>query len=369
MSRMTSILANCSVVLGSVILVFLSLEAFLWIDGAVHTVQLPPPVAAIPAPSPEFDEEIVVPPDLVAAAESLLQVVSMPEAWKRRRTEVAGAAFAEYWQGVLEIYNPERMRWATPFPAKREDLYRVMVVGDSLTYGDGLAEEWRFSSLLDRWMNQQFRIEFLNLGADGLQSEDILRVVHKYLPVLKPNLVLYAVCINDFLPSGRGEYYYTTAYPFLLPDRMKDFLIRHTTTGAFLSEHYDGALRRLHLRADFFDDVLKDFDGYQGRFARDVAEINRTIVAAGLPPLVAIVVVQYPSYGGRSHQLAKIAEAALVQAGAVVIPTEDYFRRFHGKAMAISRWEGHPNEVANYIWARMMAKELRARPDLALFKR
>jgi len=216
-------------------------------------------------------------------------------------------------------------------------------------------------------LNEEFRIELLNLGADGLQSEDVLRVIKKYLTVLKPDLVIYAVCINDFLPSGRGQYDYY--YPFPLPEVLKNFFVQNTRTGAFLNEQYDGALRRLHLRRDFFDDVLSDLEGYQRRFASDVAEMNRTIRSAGLPSLVAIVLDQYPSYGDRGYRMAKIAESALTRAGAQVIEIEDYYRRYHGQAMNISRWEGHPNEVANYIWASMLGKELRARPDLQGFKR
>jgi lysophospholipase L1-like esterase len=282
----------------------------------------------------------------------------MPETWKRTATEVNGSVRLNYWHGVLHIYNQDGMRWATPFPPKTDHVYRVMVVGDSLTYGDGLPEEWRFSNLLDRWMKQQFRIEFLNLGVDGAQSEDILNFIKKYLPVLKPDLVIYGVCVNDFLPSGRGESDVPLAYPFPLPDRAKDLLIRETLTGDFLSKNYDGALRRLHLREDFIDEILKGFDGNQHRFARDVAEMTRIVHAAGLPPLIGMVLVQYPKYGDGAYKMAKIAESALAQAGAVVIPTEDYFRRYNGQRMNISRWEGHPNEVANYIWASMIAKEL-----------
>ena len=102
---------------------------------------------------------------------------------------------------------------------------------------------------------------------------------------------------------------------------------------------------------------------------RDVADMNKLVRATGLPPMVAIVVDQYPDYRGRGYQIAKIAESALAQAGAVVIPTENYYRRYHARAMAISRWEGHPNEVANYIWASMIGQELRARHDLELFKK
>jgi hypothetical protein len=52
-----------------------------------------------------------------------------------------------------------------------------------------------------------------------------------------------------------------------------------------------------------------------------------------------------------------------------VIDTEDYYRRYNNQAMNVSRWEGHPNEIANYIWAHMFMKELNARPDLQTFRR
>jgi lysophospholipase L1-like esterase len=364
MSRTVSLAGNCLLVVGSAILFFLGVEGFLWFYAAAHKVQESPPIAAVPTPT---SDEIVVPPEIVAAANTRQQVISMPKTWERTPTKVNGSVRMNHYYGAVHVYNQDGVRWATPFPPKREDVYRVLVVGDSLTYGLGLAEEWRFSNLLDRWMNQQFKIEFLNLGVEGAQSEDILKIINKYLPILKPNLVIYGVCINDFLPSGRGQY--DNTYSFPLPDRVKDFFIRHTRTGAFLNENYDGALRRLHLRADFLNDILKDFEGYQQRFRRDVTHMNRSLRVAGLPPMIGMVLEQYPDFGGRGYQIAKIAESVLAQAGAVVIPTEDYFRRYHGRAMNISRWEGHPNEVANYIWASMLAKELRARHDLDLFKK
>ena len=50
-----------------------------------------------------------------------------------------------------------------------------------------------------------FRIEFLNVGVECAQSEDRLRIINKYLPILNPNLVIYGVCINDFLPWAVGN--------------------------------------------------------------------------------------------------------------------------------------------------------------------
>ena len=237
----------------------------------------------------------------------------------------------------------------------------------SLTYGVGIREEDGFVSLLNSWMGQNYRIEFINLGIPGSQSEDVLGNIKKFTPLLKPNLIVYAVCINDFLPSGRGEYYLHYAFP--LPDSIKQFFTDHTYSGAFLNDAYDVVLRKLHLRVDFFDDVLTDFDGYQRRFWRDVAEMNALVRSAGLPSMAALVLDQSPQYGGKGYRISRIAEEALRGADATVIPMENYYRRYNNKAMYVSRWEGHPDEVANYIWATMLLRSLEKQSDLQQFKR
>jgi hypothetical protein len=146
------------------------------------------------------------------------------------------------------------------------------------------------------------------------------------------------------------------------------FFIEHTHVGAVLSDLYDAALRSMHLRRNFFGDILNGFGGYKERFAQDLAKMNEFITASGLPPLITLsglpplitlVLDQYPGYGGRGHQIAKAAEQAAEKAGAVVIPTDNYYRGYTNMSFHVTRWEGHPDEVANYIWASMIADELR----------
>jgi hypothetical protein len=123
------------------------------------------------------------------------------------------------------------------------------------------------------------------------------------------------------------------------------------------------------LRKDFYDDILADFAGYQRRFASDVTQMNEVVRAANLPPLVAIVVDQLPVYQGRGYQIAKIAEDDFAKAGAEAISTESFYRTYSGRDFSVSRWEGHPNEEANWLWAEMIADALRHRPDLGPFVR
>jgi lysophospholipase L1-like esterase len=346
--------ANAATVVVSVALAFLALEGALRAHAGFRD-------SAPLAPSPSAGE------DKWAGLEARHWLLTLPEEWKRREVSVPGAWRAFYWHGALHVLNDDKLRWSQPFPPKRDGTYRVMVVGDSFTYGVGIAEESRFSNLVERWLGADFRVELINIGHPSYQSEDIVAEIKKYLPVLRPNLVLYAVCLNDFLPSGVDPYPAHPAHPFPLPEAFKEWMAAHTRVGALWSDLYDATLRRFHLRKDFYDDILADFAGYQRRFANDVAQMNETVRAAGLPPLVAMVIDQLPVYRGRGYESAKIAEDDFVKAGADVIPSELFYRDYSGRDFSVSRWEGHPNEEANWIWAEMIADALRRRPDLQPF--
>ncbi|MEW6267174.1 MAG: GDSL-type esterase/lipase family protein [Thermodesulfobacteriota bacterium] len=293
----------------------------------------------------------------------------IPPAWERRPVNMPGAGSAYYWHGHLHVHNQDGMRRTVPFPPKPDGVFRIMLVGDSLTYGYGLAEEQTYPSLVCRDLKSEYRVECLNLGVAGAQSEDITKTVQAFLPRLDPDLIVYGICLNDFLPSGKGEYASNRAYPFPLPRELKRYLLKQTLAGRFFDQAYDGLLIRLGLRHDFFDDILKDFQGYQTRFARDMKEMNRYVLENRLPPVIALVLDQYPQYNGRGYRIAQAAEKYAAQAGLTVVPTEEYYRRHDGRSLMISRWEGHPNLEANEIFARLLLPAIRKTPSLAAFRK
>jgi len=107
------------------------------------------------------------------------------------------------------------------------------------------------------------------------------------------------------------------------------------------------------------DDILADFAGRQRRFAYDVKQMNEVVLAANLPPLIAIVLDQFPVHQGRGYRVARIAEEAFARAGAEVIPSEPFYRAYSGRDFSVSRWVEHPNEEANWLWAEMISDALR----------
>ena len=305
-----------------------------------------------------------LPPAAGTAAQTARPV--MPEALARRPAQVPGAKEAYYWHGHLHVLDADRLRRATPLPPRSPEVFRIAAFGDSLTYGEGVAAEETWPSVLERELARDHRVEVLNLGVSGSQSEDILHFAERLLPVLAPDLVLYGVCLNDFLPSGRGEYRNNRAWSFTPP---YGFHLEHgTRLGALAVRAYDQLLMILGVRADFYTDILRDFRSYQQRFARDVAALNRLVTARGLPPVTAMVLTQSPRVEGPGWRIKQIAEELMRAGGMAVLPA-DYIRANAGRTFAVSRWEGHPNAEAHAIFAAEVAAAVRRDPRLARFGR
>ncbi len=296
------------------------------------------------------------------------QEIVMPREWKKRRVEIPGANYAYYWHNILHVHDKNHMRRITPFPAKSDKQFRIMVVGDSLTYGYGVREEETYPKQIEAMLNENYRAEVLNLGVSGYQSEDVAKTVLEYTPLLQPDLIIYGVCLNDFLPSGVGQYENNMNYRFPLPETIKKFLSEKTLLGKLVSDAYNSALMQLGLRNDFFTDILKDFKNYQTRFARDAGEMNRFVTNRGLAPIVAMVLDQTPELHSKGYQIAMAAERHLANAGMTVIPIDEFYKKYNKQRMMVSQWEGHPNAKAHKIFADFFLVHLRSKSDLERYR-
>jgi len=372
--RWSGVAINSLVVLATTGLIFTSLELALLFYASVDRqapIEIDNTEEKLSAGVPEPGETWIEPdidPEVRKLVATRGKPLVMPENWKQRRVEIAGAEKAYYWHGVLHVRDENRFRRTTPFPEKKADTFRVMIVGDSLTFGIGIDERWTYPSVIERRLRNEFNIEVLDLGISGWNSEDILGIIETWVPKLNPDLVIYGVCLNDFLSSTERQEVFDTAYALPLPRDVSDLFTQKTLLGEFLSDRYDALLRKWDLRKDFYDGILADMENHQARFTNDVAAMNAFVISRGLPSIIGMVLHQQPQYEGRDYRLTRIAEEAMLRAGFAVVPTEDFFRRYNNRNLAISQWEGHPNEEANQIFSTMLETRLRQLPELESYR-
>ena len=102
-------------------------------------------------------------------------------------------------------YGFRERNFDSPKPA---GMYRIMVLGDSLTWGAGLAPEERYTAITENLLNKTFndrKFEVLNFGISGgptIRERDILR---QYKDIVNPDLIVVGFCLND--PQPRGQDY------------------------------------------------------------------------------------------------------------------------------------------------------------------
>jgi hypothetical protein len=295
---------------------------------------------------------------------SFRPIISIPSEWERRSVSVPGATKAFLWHGKLHVEDAEMMRRSSPFPPKKDDVFRITVLGDSLTYGQGVAAEETYSKALEEELKKNYRVEVLNLGVCGYQSADALWVLREIVPPLKPDLVIYGACLNDFLPSGTGIYPVRKRYQIPLPEGFKNFMVDNCRSMKFVSKVYDKGLRVLKLRLDFYGHILEAIPKNEKRFAMDLASMNSYAEEQGYGSVIMMVLEQAPRYKSRGRDIAKLMEKHGEKAGMIVVPTEDYYRRYDNRPFFVSQWEHHPNEEAHKIFARFLLPYVERNPGL-----
>ena len=79
--------------------------------------------------------------------------------------------------------------------AKAPGTYRIAVVGDSFTFGNGIRQEDRYSDLLHVRLPSHF--EVLNFGTPGANTPEHRSLVDALLPRIQPDFVLLQWYVND----------------------------------------------------------------------------------------------------------------------------------------------------------------------------
>src|SRR5579862_8534810 len=96
--------------------------------------------------------------------------------------------------------GPERM-----FKGQTDGVYRILCVGDSVTFGFNTDQPAPFSRQLETWLQTQYRgrhFEVINAGVPGWSWVQGLRFLELEGLALRPNLVIIAHGSNDqFFPA------------------------------------------------------------------------------------------------------------------------------------------------------------------------
>ncbi len=227
---------------------------------------------------------------------------------------------------------------------------RVVVLGDSVVFGQGVEEDSTIPVILGRVLAQKHpdeKWEVINAGVRGYNMKDYLIVLKPRVLSLRPDLVVLVITeINDperepFVPRS---------------EKIEAWKNSRWAKVSFLKPLMAGPLAR-EINRLFFLHVseMYDPDGeYWPTFIGDLDKVVSTCREAGTP----LVAVSYPFLDdedlfaeerGRLHQ-------ALDKMGVTWVDPLAEFQQTGASDLVVSQSDFHPNERANRILAGMLAE-------------
>jgi lysophospholipase L1-like esterase len=104
--------------------------------------------------------------------------------------------------GVTVTINSRGWRDAEYSLEKPEGVIRILVVGDSVTFGYGVQLEEVFSKVLERELNQRGKAHYQVLSLGGAAGNTYFQknVIRDNVPIYAPDLVILAFNLNDIVP-------------------------------------------------------------------------------------------------------------------------------------------------------------------------
>lgn len=259
-------------------------------------------------------------------------------------------------------YNSMNFREKEIEIPKPADTYRIMVLGDSLTWGAGLSLEQRYTKLLETSLierNPKRRIEVLNFGYAGVATVREAAVLNQFADVVLPDRIVVGFCINDPQPlqhnyaEERLRFY--PLYSVLSELRRVGlhhtyrFVLRAVDNTLIRSGVIPGTHAALDRTYDVNSEEWRDFVAALRSIKRHADRLNNP------PPIIALLVQglasDRPFHPYYSAWYDQVADAASGLGFVVVDPRDRFVREATLAELPVNPRDGHPSAKSNRLYA------------------
>lgn len=266
-----------------------------------------------------------------------------------------GGFFSRRWLRSGSVHtNAAGFRERDFTDAKPPGTYRIAVVGDSFTFGNGIGQQERYSNLLQAQLPAH--VEVLNFGRPGANTPEHRRLVEELLPRIHPDFVLLQWYVNDVEDddsSGRPTFAPLLPIRALhnwLSERSAVYTVANmqwaeTQVAAGMTISYPEYLQRR----------LGDPNSHDSRLDRGL--LNQ-LVAACKKAGVAVGIVLFPDTAGALgdgypfaylHQ--RVLDVCAEQGLTCLDLRKDFSREKNRRALWANQLDHHPGARANAIAA------------------
>jgi lysophospholipase L1-like esterase len=296
---------------------------------------------------------------LLALAVAVLVALLVAEVVLRlapRRTVVN--TIVEERPGTFDVGVPD-FRDRRPRMKKRENTFRIVILGDSYTWGSGVYAGDAYPQRLERRMSSvltDLRAEVISWSQPGWNSTEAWQSLEPRLDLMTPDLVVVGYCLNDAESSSRKEReairreYGLDAWR--RPVKSRGWLERRSALASRVLDAWRNVRSRSRLDA-YYHGLYRDGSGWIEARAT-FREMRDELEARGIQLLIVIHPV-FDSQLDHRYRYRDIHESVVREAQELEIPVLDLLPHYRGidvRRLAVAPFtDAHPSELAHRIGA------------------
>ena len=241
---------------------------------------------------------------------------------------------------------------------------RVLVIGDSYTFGYAVAEEEAYPQVAERLLKERGHpeIEVINAGIPDYNSRQERQLLERLMPVYAPDAVVLSYVMNDAEPSTAlptpPDETYRHANSWFLAE-LAEVSNRHVFKKRVLDTHKD-SVSSAYLEG-FAEDSPKWKDSKQA-----IREM-RDLCAAARIPFVVVILPDFTQDFDDRYGFRKIHDAVASWGRELDVPVFDVLQLLRGAdhQTLLVPWDGHPNAEAHRRIAEFLVSRVTDDPRLA----
>jgi len=248
--------------------------------------------------------------------------------------------------------------------AKAPGARRLLVMGDSYTFGYAVAEEEAYPQVTERLLNERGHpgFEVVNAGIPDYNSRQERQLLSRLMPIYQPDAVVLSYVINDAEPSTAlptpPDETYRHAHSWFLAE-LAEISNRHLFKRRVLDTHKDT------VSGAYLDGFAEDSPKW--RDSKQAIREMRDLCAAARIPLVILILPDFTQDFDDRYGFRKIHDAVASWGRELDVPVFDLLTTFRGSDHQglLVPWDGHPNAEGHRRIAEFLVARIADDPKLA----
>lgn len=275
--------------------------------------------------------------------------------------------FGQRWKQREVQLNDLGFREKPVASSKPEGVYRIAILGDSFTFGDGIPVEHRYTNILQAQLNQSGGdFEVLNFGRPGASTREEIALLNEFIFPLSPDYILVQWLPNDFEDEN---FRWGVAANNLVGDRaLHNKLFRNSALYFLLNNQWHAISREFDDdKITYTDKLLEPFQNPGSEEYRRALQPMRELLTVLKNSGTAYALLLHPLLRPDMHAMYDMQPLHDAVAGicreleATCFDLTPAFQalgpEFSYEDLWVNRFDTHPNHFANDLVARQLLQK------------